>query len=116
MPPAAAAATSVQCARPITLATLEVRGSLAQRENYVRPSAGGTVFERALGLDTMASSTSRKSEMTTQAQTTTIKDSPGAQQWVYDFAEGSREMRDLSGGKGAGVAQAAIAAPRQTRL
>src|SRR5579862_5408019 len=25
--------------------------------------------------------------------------------WVYDFAEGSREMRDLLGGKGAGVAE-----------
>jgi phosphoenolpyruvate synthase/pyruvate phosphate dikinase len=73
--------------------------------------------------------------MTTQAQTATITDSPGAQK-VYDFAEGSREMRDLLGGKGAGAvgldyvscspfrlpiarvaaAQAAIAAPRQTRL
>ncbi len=27
------------------------------------------------------------------------------QQWVYDFAEGSREMRDLLGGKGANVAE-----------
>src|SRR5215212_5010311 len=26
-------------------------------------------------------------------------------QWVYDFAEGSREMRDLLGGKGANVAE-----------
>ena len=25
--------------------------------------------------------------------------------YVYDFAEGSREMRDLLGGKGAGVAE-----------
>jgi pyruvate, orthophosphate dikinase len=25
--------------------------------------------------------------------------------WVYDFAEGSREMRDLLGGKGAGIAE-----------
>src|SRR5882757_7146642 len=25
--------------------------------------------------------------------------------WVYDFAEGSREMRDLLGGKGANVAE-----------
>jgi pyruvate, orthophosphate dikinase len=29
----------------------------------------------------------------------------GAQKWVYDFAEGSREMRDLLGGKGANVAE-----------
>ena len=28
-----------------------------------------------------------------------------ADQWVYDFAEGSREMRDLLGGKGANVAE-----------
>src|ERR687892_153875 len=28
-----------------------------------------------------------------------------AQQWVYDFAEGSRDMRDLLGGKGANVAE-----------
>jgi pyruvate, orthophosphate dikinase len=28
-----------------------------------------------------------------------------ATQWVYDFAEGSREMRDLLGGKGANVAE-----------
>src|SRR5438094_6550149 len=25
--------------------------------------------------------------------------------WIYDFAEGSREMRDLLGGKGANVAE-----------
>ena len=25
--------------------------------------------------------------------------------WVYDFSEGSREMRDLLGGKGANVAE-----------
>jgi pyruvate,orthophosphate dikinase len=25
--------------------------------------------------------------------------------WVYDFADGSREMRDLLGGKGANVAE-----------
>jgi pyruvate,orthophosphate dikinase len=30
---------------------------------------------------------------------------PAATKWVYDFAEGSREMRDLLGGKGAGVAE-----------
>src|SRR5262249_42239928 len=27
------------------------------------------------------------------------------QQWVYDFAEGSKDMRDLLGGKGANVAE-----------
>src|ERR1043165_4358287 len=27
------------------------------------------------------------------------------EQWVYDFAEGSKEMRDLLGGKGANVAE-----------
>ncbi|MGI8596619.1 MAG: hypothetical protein ACR2LY_04960, partial [Thermoleophilaceae bacterium] len=27
--------------------------------------------------------------------------------WVYDFSEGSREMRDLLGGKGANVAEMA---------
>ncbi len=30
---------------------------------------------------------------------------PTATKWVYDFAEGSREMRDLLGGKGAGIAE-----------
>ena len=30
---------------------------------------------------------------------------PVATKWVYDFAEGSREMRDLLGGKGANVAE-----------
>jgi pyruvate, orthophosphate dikinase len=29
----------------------------------------------------------------------------GAAKWVYDFAEGSRDMRELLGGKGAGVAE-----------
>src|SRR5947199_8067371 len=28
-----------------------------------------------------------------------------ATQWVYDFAEGSKEMRDLLGGKGANIAE-----------
>src|SRR4051794_34704970 len=28
-----------------------------------------------------------------------------AEQWVYDFAEGSKDMRDLLGGKGANVAE-----------
>ena len=44
--------------------------------------------------------------MTTQVATAGVKDSPaGSQKWVYGFAEGSREMRDLLGGKGAGVAE-----------
>ena len=44
--------------------------------------------------------------MTTQVATVGVKDSPaGSQQWVHRFAEGSREMRDLLGGKGAGVAE-----------
>ena len=30
---------------------------------------------------------------------------PTATRWVYDFAEGSREMRDLLGGKGANIAE-----------
>src|SRR6185312_4742330 len=28
-----------------------------------------------------------------------------AEKWVYEFSEGSREMRDLLGGKGANVAE-----------
>src|SRR5262245_12598934 len=28
-----------------------------------------------------------------------------AERWVYEFSEGSREMRDLLGGKGANVAE-----------
>src|SRR6187399_1195706 len=30
---------------------------------------------------------------------------PAATRWVYDFAEGSRDMRDLLGGKGANIAE-----------
>ena len=30
---------------------------------------------------------------------------PGTTKWVYDFSEGSREMRELLGGKGAGIAE-----------
>ena len=30
---------------------------------------------------------------------------PPATKWVYDFAEGSRELRDLLGGKGANLAE-----------
>ncbi|MBV9334831.1 MAG: pyruvate, phosphate dikinase, partial [Solirubrobacterales bacterium] len=44
--------------------------------------------------------------MTTQLVGATVKESgAGSQRWVYDFAQGSREMRDLLGGKGAGVAE-----------
>jgi pyruvate, orthophosphate dikinase len=30
---------------------------------------------------------------------------PEMTKWIYDFAEGSRDMRELLGGKGAGVAE-----------
>jgi hypothetical protein len=62
--------------------------------------------------------------MTTQVAIATVRDSPGAQKWVYDFAEGSHEMRDLAGFDyvscspfrlriaRVAAAQAAIAAPR----
>src|SRR5215207_11625050 len=30
---------------------------------------------------------------------------PAATKWIYDFAEGSREMRELLGGKGSGIAE-----------
>src|SRR5690349_659168 len=44
--------------------------------------------------------------MTTQLETESAeKTSAAARKWVYDFAEGSREMRNLLGGKGAGVAE-----------
>jgi pyruvate,orthophosphate dikinase len=44
--------------------------------------------------------------MTTQvAPATGKKSSARGRKWVYDFAEGSRKMRDLLGGKGAGVAE-----------
>ncbi len=44
--------------------------------------------------------------MTTQVETVSVEETPaGAHKWVYDFAEGSRQMRDLLGGKGAGVAE-----------
>ncbi len=44
--------------------------------------------------------------MTTQVATpSTEKSRAGTRKWVYEFAEGSREMRDLLGGKGAGVAE-----------
>ena len=28
-----------------------------------------------------------------------------AAKWIYDFAEGSRDMRELLGGKGSGIAE-----------
>ena len=44
--------------------------------------------------------------MTTQVATSSVKASAaGTHKWLYDFAEGSRKMRDLLGGKGAGVAE-----------
>ena len=44
--------------------------------------------------------------MTTQVATGSGKKSAArTHKWVYDFAEGSREMRDLLGGKGAGIAE-----------
>ena len=30
---------------------------------------------------------------------------PTATKWIYDFADGSRDMRDLLGGKGSGIAE-----------
>ena len=30
---------------------------------------------------------------------------PAATKWIYDFDEGSRELRDLLGGKGSGIAE-----------
>jgi len=44
--------------------------------------------------------------MTTQVAAGSGKKAAGrTHKWVYDFAEGSREMRDLLGGKGAGIAE-----------
>jgi pyruvate, orthophosphate dikinase len=46
--------------------------------------------------------------MTTQVATPTDeakRSVPAGPKWVYDFAEGSREMRNLLGGKGAGIAE-----------
>ena len=36
---------------------------------------------------------------------TTISESPSTTKWIYDFSEGSRELRELLGGKGAGIAE-----------
>jgi pyruvate,orthophosphate dikinase len=44
--------------------------------------------------------------MTTQVEAGTVEESgAGTPKWVYEFAEGSREMRELLGGKGAGIAE-----------
>jgi pyruvate, orthophosphate dikinase len=44
--------------------------------------------------------------MTTQVEAGTVDGSgAGTRKWVYDFAEGSRDMRELLGGKGAGIAE-----------
>jgi pyruvate,orthophosphate dikinase len=44
--------------------------------------------------------------MTTQVETASVAEPASrTHKWVFDFAEGSREMRDLLGGKGAGVAE-----------
>ena len=43
--------------------------------------------------------------MTTQVETGATEPAAPTRRWVYDFAEGSRDMRDLLGGKGAGVAE-----------
>jgi pyruvate, orthophosphate dikinase len=44
--------------------------------------------------------------MTTQVEAGRVEEAAaGRRKWVYDFAEGSREMRNLLGGKGAGVAE-----------
>jgi pyruvate,orthophosphate dikinase len=44
--------------------------------------------------------------MTTQVATGKAKRAAArGHKWVYDFAEGSREMRELLGGKGAGIAE-----------
>jgi pyruvate,orthophosphate dikinase len=43
--------------------------------------------------------------MATQAPQETAGAAKGATKWVYDFAEGSREMRDTLGGKGSGIAE-----------
>src|SRR5437764_3225708 len=59
---------------------------------------------RRVGLD--VAQPRRRSQMTTQVATGSVeKSTMRTHKWVYDFAEGSREMRDLLGGKGAGVAE-----------
>ncbi len=44
--------------------------------------------------------------MTTHVtDSSTRRAAPATKKWVYDFSEGSRDMRELLGGKGAGVAE-----------
>src|SRR5208283_4999529 len=47
----------------------------------------------------------REEGMATQATQETADAATGATKWVYDFAEGSRDMRDTLGGKGSGIAE-----------
>jgi phosphoenolpyruvate synthase/pyruvate phosphate dikinase len=42
---------------------------------------------------------------TLTALTSTAELASSPAKWVYEFTEGSREMRDLLGGKGAGIAE-----------
>ena len=43
--------------------------------------------------------------MSAPATTKSDMSAPATTKWVYDFADGSREMRDLLGGKGANIAE-----------
>jgi hypothetical protein len=47
--------------------------------------------------------------MTTAQRAAKLRDmsAPAVTKWIYDFAEGSREMRELLGGKGSGIAEMA---------
>ena len=41
---------------------------------------------------------------------------PPTTRWIYDFSEGSREMRALLGGKGAGIAEMARVLGEERRI
>ena len=43
--------------------------------------------------------------MTTRVASDAARSVPATTKWVHDFGEGSREMRELLGGKGAGIAE-----------
>jgi pyruvate, orthophosphate dikinase len=43
--------------------------------------------------------------MTTQVAGRAKRSAPRTHRWIYDFSEGSREMREQLGGKGAGIAE-----------
>ena len=106
-PPAAAAATTVQRARAVTMRHGR-RPGLARAGGKLRMALGRWHGYRPCPRPRHYDPVERpgRSEMTTQVATGSVKDSAaGTQKWVYDFAEGSREMRDLLGGKGAGVAE-----------